>query len=146
MSAFSAAQRKICAPRRRDRTTRPEIKWAPEVALVPPRPFAAARASREFLMNLNSGVLDSLPVVLAELNYLTGRSEGLQAFTYAPPSGGPRTNMVHKPCNLPIRDARPIISGVTLDNDGFGLVVHGSAVQDFSDDEEVKHVYYPETE
>jgi hypothetical protein len=47
---------------------------------------------------------------------------------------------------VPVRDARPIATEITLDALGFGLIEHRSAVRDFYDDDEVKQVYYPETE
>jgi hypothetical protein len=47
---------------------------------------------------------------------------------------------------VPIRDARTIAAEITLDELGFGLIEHRSAVRDLYDDDEVKQVYYPETE
>ena len=45
-----------------------------------------------------------------------------------------------------ITDARPILSEVSLDEEGFGLIEQHSAVRDFYDDEEVKRIYYKEAE
>jgi len=41
-----------------------------------------------------------------------------------------------------IGDARPDYAEASLDEEGFGLVQHHSAVRDFYDEEEVKSTYY----
>jgi hypothetical protein len=44
-----------------------------------------------------------------------------------------------------IHDLRPAASKFALDEVGFKLLTHRSAVRDFWDEEEIKRVYYPES-
>lgn len=97
-------------------------------------------------MSLQSATVATLPWVEAELNYLAPTSERPRTYTYDPPPGEPRTTVVNQPRRLQIADARPILSELSLDEEGFGLVEHRSAVRDFYDDAEVERVYYPEAE
>jgi hypothetical protein len=90
--------------------------------------------------------VETLPRVAAELNYLNPTGERPRTYTYEPPAGVPRTTIVNQPHRVQIRDARPILSDVSLDEEGFGLVQQRSAVADFYDDDEVKRVYYAEAE
>ena len=90
--------------------------------------------------------VDNLPAVEAILNYLVPTTERPRTYTYEPPAGTPQTTAVSTAHKIPIRDARAIAHEVTLDQQGFALVRHHSAVRDFYDDEEVKRVYYPEAE
>jgi hypothetical protein len=97
-------------------------------------------------MSLDSATTEVLPSVTAELNYLAPTRERPRTYTYDPPSGAPRTTVVNAPHEVAIANARGILAELTLDEEGFGLVQHKSAVRDFYDDEEVKGVYYPEAE
>lgn len=97
-------------------------------------------------MSLQSATIETLRSVKAELNYLAPTTERPRTYTYDPPDGVPRTTTINEPHHVQISDARPILSEVSLDEEGFGLVQHDSAVRDFYDDEEVKRVYYPEAE
>lgn len=90
--------------------------------------------------------VDNLPAVEAILNYLVPTTERPRTYTYEPPAGTPQTTAVSTAQKIPIRDARAIAHQITLDQQGFALVRHHSAVRDFYDDEEVKRVYYPEAE
>jgi hypothetical protein len=86
-----------------------------------------------------------LPHVDAALNYL-GRVDGpLYTFTYDPPAGTARTNVVTEPHVVPVHDARVAAPDATLDREGFALLRHRSAVRDFYDEDELRRVYYPET-
>jgi hypothetical protein len=96
-------------------------------------------------MTLSSAV-ENLPAVEAELNYLIPTTERPRTYTYDPPPGTPRTTGANRPYTVPIRDARPVATEMTLDQNGFGLVRHRSAVRDFYNDDEIKQVYYPEAE
>jgi hypothetical protein len=53
---------------------------------------------------------------------------------------------VNEPRTVKISDARPLLARLSLDEQGFGLVRHPSAVRDFYDETEVKATYYPEAE
>jgi hypothetical protein len=87
-----------------------------------------------------------LPHVDAELNYLAATTERPRNYTFEPPAGVPRSNIVREAHLVPILDARPIAGDVTLDREGFAVVHHDSAVHDFYDDDEVRRVYYSEAE
>ncbi|KAK6436154.1 hypothetical protein LTR95_007649 [Oleoguttula sp. CCFEE 5521] len=52
----------------------------------------------------------------------------------------------HVPHNVEIKDMRPIRDELTLDKSGFELINHTSAEKDFTDEERIKKVYYPEIE
>jgi hypothetical protein len=43
-----------------------------------------------------------------------------------------------------IHDARPLIGRLSLDKEGFVLLRHQTAVQNFYHEEEIARVYYPE--
>jgi hypothetical protein len=97
-------------------------------------------------MSLQSAAVETLPWVKAELNYLEPTSDRPRTYTYDPPPGVPRTTTVNEPHLVQIADARPILSEVSLDEEGFGLAHHHSRVRDFYDDAEVERVYYREAE
>lgn len=50
----------------------------------------------------------------------------------------------HVPHEMHIHDLRPIRQDFTLDKAGFELINHVTKVKDFTDDDHVKEVYYPE--
>lgn len=87
-----------------------------------------------------------LPHVDAELHYLSPMAERPRYYTYEPPAGVPRSNIVREAHTMPIHDLRAIASEISLDREGFALLRHKSAVRDFWDDDEVRKVYYPEAE
>jgi hypothetical protein len=58
----------------------------------------------------------------------------------------PRSTAVNEPHAVVISDARPSLARVSLDDEGFGLVRHRSAVRDLYSEADVKAVYYPEAE
>lgn len=97
-------------------------------------------------MSLQSVSTEGLPWVKAELNYLAPTRQRPRTYTFDPPVGVARTTVVNDPHEVAIIDARRLLADVSLDEEGFGLVQHKSAVRDFYDDEEVKRVYYPEAE
>jgi len=97
-------------------------------------------------MSIQSATSQTLPSILADLNYIAPTREKPRTYTYDPPAGVPRTTVINETHTVHIADARPIIGDVTLDGEGFGLVTQPSAVRDFYDDEQVRTVYYPEAE
>ena len=97
-------------------------------------------------MGLQNEKISALSFVTADLNYLTPAQDRPRTYTFEPPSGGPRSNIVPDSHRVPIYDARPIGDQVSLDREGFALVRQRSAVKDFYDEGEVKGVYYPEAE
>jgi hypothetical protein len=87
-----------------------------------------------------------LPHVEAELNYMAPMAARPRYLAYDPDAGEERSNMTPEAHQVSIYDMRPIQRELDLDHEGFGLVEHRSAVQDFWDDDEVRRVYYPEAE
>jgi hypothetical protein len=97
-------------------------------------------------MSLQSASERFLPWVKAELNYLVPTRERPRTYTFDPPDGAPRSTVVNEPHEVRIIDVRRVLADLTLDEEGFALVQHRSAVRDFYDEEEVKRVYYAEAE
>ena len=97
-------------------------------------------------MTISARVLDELPSVEAELNYLAPMTERPRNYTYEPPAGVPRSNAEHEGRRVPIHDVRAIASEISLDGEGFALLDRQSAVRDFWNDDEVRQVYYKEAE
>jgi hypothetical protein len=85
-------------------------------------------------------------MIQAEMNYLAPMLARPRNYTFDPPDGVARTNVVNETHRVAIHDLRAVANTVTLDANGFALVKHPTAVRDFFDDEEVKRVYYPEVE
>ena len=97
-------------------------------------------------MNVRAEPAIELATVAAELTYLGAMSEKPRNYTYEPPPGTPRSNVVADTHIVPIRDARPIASSLSLDREGFALLREASKVDNFYDDNEVRRDYYPEVE
>jgi hypothetical protein len=97
-------------------------------------------------MGLQNEKIAALSFVTADLNYLTPPLDRPRTYTFEPPSGEPKSNIVPEPHSLPIYDIRPVSGTVSLDAEGFALVRQTTSVKDFYDDDEVKSVYYPEAE
>jgi hypothetical protein len=93
--------------------------------------------------SLTRGIVE-LPHVDAELRYLSPMAERPRNYTYEPPAGVSRSNIVPEAHTMPIHDIRAVASEISLDRQGFALLRHESAVRDFWDDDEVRKVYYPE--
>jgi hypothetical protein len=83
--------------------------------------------------------------VQATLNYFAESSEKPVIYTYEPPPGTPRNTGKSEPHSVLIRNAR-LAEQLSLDRQGFQLVHHETAVQDFYDRAKVQEVYYPEVE
>ena len=97
-------------------------------------------------MNVRAEPAIELATVAAELTYLGAMSEKPRNYTFEPPPGTPRSNVVADTHIVPIRDARPIASSLSLDREGFALQREASQVDNFYDDNEVRRDYYPEVE
>jgi hypothetical protein len=72
-------------------------------------------------MGLQNEKIASLSFVTADLNYLTPGRDRPRTYTFEPPSGEPRSNIVAEPHSVPIHDVRPISETVSLDREGFAL-------------------------
>ena len=91
-------------------------------------------------------IATDLPHVDAELHFLGRATERPYSYTFDPPDGVARTNLVNEAHRVPIYDARAAAPDATLDREGFAVLHQRSAVQDFYDEDELRRVYYPETE
>jgi len=63
-----------------------------------------------------------------------------------PPPGTPQISTRNSPHTVTIRNARPILGQLSLDQHGFVLTHQDSTVKDFYDEHEVREVHYPEVE
>ena len=96
----------------------------------------------------NSASAETLPFgsfVQATLNYYAESSDRPVIYTYEPPPGVPQTTGKADPHSVLLRNAR-LADQLSLDREGFQLVNHETAVQDFYERAEVQQVYYPEIE
>jgi hypothetical protein len=97
-------------------------------------------------MSFAASEIETLASIEASLNYLAPTNSRPRTFTYDPPAGIPRTTVVNEPHTVAIHDARTIAATATLDDEGFGLIRHRSRVSEFADEDEIRDVYYPESE
>jgi hypothetical protein len=87
----------------------------------------------------------SLPHIKATLNYVAATGEKLVSYAYEPRAGVPMSNVQVEGHTTTIHDLRPAASKLALDEVGFKLFTHRSAVRDFWDEDEIKRVYHPES-
>jgi hypothetical protein len=91
--------------------------------------------------------VEQLASVEGILNYFKPSTQKPRTYTYnPPPPGEPMSTVVSEAHAVAIRDARPVLSQVSIDREGFALIRFDTTVRDFDDDEAVKAVYYPEVE
>jgi hypothetical protein len=91
-------------------------------------------------------VVSSLPQVAGAVVYLTRTAEKPHTYTYDPPEGVAKTNIVGEPHTVPVFDMRPIADGLSLDVQGFALVPAPTAMTDFYDEAQLRGTFYPEAE
>ncbi len=82
--------------------------------------------------------------VEAPLNYLAPGIDHPFFYTYEPPAGMPQRTGHYKPHHVTIRNGRPLSRRFSLEREGFELRRHESAIVDFSDEDALRRVYYPE--
>jgi hypothetical protein len=87
-----------------------------------------------------------LPYVEADLNYLGPMTARPRYYAYETGTDATRSNLTHEPHRVRIHSLRPIQTELGLDQEGFALVEHKSAVDDFWNDDEVREIYYPEAQ
>jgi hypothetical protein len=97
-------------------------------------------------MDQQSTTISELVGVEADLVYIAPMTERAHSYTYDPPPGVARSNTVNAPHRVMVHNARPLARDLSLDREGFELLDHRSAVQDFYDEEELLRVCYPEAE
>ena len=95
--------------------------------------------------NVSAQTIPAGSFVEATLNYFAESSEKPVIYTYEPPPGIPRTTGKSEPHSVLIRNAR-LAEQLSLDREGFQMVHHETAVQDFYDRAEVREIYYSEVE
>ena len=95
---------------------------------------------------MDNNTMKGLPHVEATLNYLAEGTERPVSYAYTSPSDTPPTTRRNSPHPVTIRNARPILSQLSLDQHGFVLTHQDSTVTNFYDEQEVREVYYPEVE
>lgn len=91
-------------------------------------------------------VISALPQVAGEVVYLARTADKPHTYTFDPPAGVARTNIVNDPHVVPIFDMRPIADSLSLDLQGFTLAEAPTAVTDFYDEAQVRGTYYREAE
>jgi hypothetical protein len=84
--------------------------------------------------------------VAGEVVYLAKTPQKPYTYTYDPPAGVNRTNIVADAHTVSISDMRPIAGGLSLDVQGFALVDAPTSVTDFYDEDELHRIYYREAE
>ena len=82
----------------------------------------------------------------AEIVYTVDTGEKLVNETFGPNNIRRRTSGTEQAHPVEIRDGRPARKEFSLDQNGFVLVDHKSAVKDFFDPRQLESVYYPEVE
>lgn len=85
-------------------------------------------------------------MVEATLNYLAAMTERPFFLVYEPPAGTPSRNTRGDRRTVAIRDARDLAPEPSLDEQGFALLRHHTAVTDLYDAVRVRAVYYREME
>jgi hypothetical protein len=84
--------------------------------------------------------------VQASLNYLKPIGEKPHTYNYDPPIGTPRQNFDNEAHRVLIEDIRGQESAFTLDKHGFAGIRHKSEEIDFISDDEIRAIYYPESQ
>jgi len=87
-----------------------------------------------------------LDFVEAELTYAVDTGERRAGYETSAGAGQPTRVDASAPYTVRVHDGRAIVRDLSLDDQGFVLTRHNSAVADFYDDDEVRAVYYPEIE
>ena len=96
---------------------------------------------------MDATVIATLQSVRTTLTYLVRTDQKPYSYTFEPPPGvPPRYGQVDAVAGVAVRDARPLADQLSLDEQGFVLRPHPTAVADFYDEEQLKAVYYPEVE
>jgi len=87
-----------------------------------------------------------LDAVEAALSYVVNTGEKIFVRPSVGGGEGGERHGTYETRAVTIRDARPLVDGLSLDREGFMLVPHVTAVENFHDDAELERVYNPEIE
>jgi hypothetical protein len=85
-------------------------------------------------------------MVEASITFLRPMEGRPRIYQFPPPPGVPQRTGDYDPHSLAIGDARPLAADLSLDVEGFALIHAPSALDDFSDEERIRSVYYPQVE
>jgi len=92
-------------------------------------------------------VQESTPVFEALLNYLADTTETPESYGGVSQSlADQKRKGKYEEHMMPIYDGRAIVDQLSLEREGFILVKHETKMKNFYDDDEVRTVYYKETE
>jgi len=91
-------------------------------------------------------VQDAPVTVEATINYLLDTGVTPSVFTGGPGSTVVRAASPSDPRRVTMRNGRLETDGFMIDREGFRFVRHDTRIVDFSDEDEVRRVYYPEME
>jgi hypothetical protein len=97
-------------------------------------------------MNQSTHIDTTVSRVEAPLNYLDVTAEKPVTFMYKTENGTPQRTYQNIKHTMAILNGRAVNERLTLDDQGFALVRHPTAVVNFYDEAEVRAVYYPEVE
>lgn len=89
---------------------------------------------------------DALPAVSARITYLAPGDGPVEVRVYPPASGRATVRPPSVRHTVAIRDARPVMERLTLDENGFELRAHSTAFGDFYDEAAVREGYYPQVQ
>jgi hypothetical protein len=94
----------------------------------------------------NVDTTESLRHVEGSFNYIGATTEKPATYLYKPTPDTPYRTWQAERHLMAVYDGRAVADRLSLDEQGFALVRHKSAVPDFYDDAKVKTIYYPEIE
>jgi len=92
----------------------------------------------------HESMIEALPAVMGQVSYLAPGIDRAQVRVFPPSSGLAAERPASTPRTVPIHDARPVASDLSLDEHGFELHSRRSAFADFYDEGAVRERYYPE--
>jgi hypothetical protein len=140
----SLTSERTAISRSADLPDRPALKASPAATAEPALRRGRVCETRRNVMDVRWD--DQLSHVTAMLNYLQPTDSKPVAYAYEPPPGTPWRTGEYVDRSVRIRDARPILAGLSLDEQGFAVTRSPSEVANFYDEDEVRAVYYPEVE
>ncbi len=87
-----------------------------------------------------------LPSVTGDVVYIAKSAEKPHTYAYDLPPGQPRSNIREDRRSVPMFNMRPLADALSLDVQGFELHTAPTAARDLYDEDEIRTVYYPESE
>jgi hypothetical protein len=97
-------------------------------------------------VSLSASDIERLPLIEASLNYIVPTAGKPYTYTFDPPPNVPRSNTSYASHRVQIRDMRPAVETLSLEEEGFTLRDAPSSMRDFYAEDEVRATYYPEIE